>query len=155
MMWPARAFQRAPAPPRVEPVASVSPAAPATPAAPALALDSVRPATYTAGPLERTILFPACRLELFPSGASTKAASGESKPYYFVRIVSTDGRVLADTRNTSYLAWIHGATIELHEGIDSSRWVALDLYRGEFWWENYREPLSATRPIDELRDELA
>lgn len=151
MMWPARAFQRAAMPPREEPVASVSPT---IPAASSLASDAPRPAAYIAGPLERTILFPACRLELFPSGATTKAASGESKPYYFVRIVSTDGRVLADTRGTSYLAWIHGATIELHEGIDSSRWIALDPYRGEFWWENYREPLSATLSIETLRDEI-
>lgn len=102
----------------------------------------------------------AWRAELYESGLTEMAADGTRKPYWFVRLMKDDGRLVLDTRSSHHVAWLVGdgremqITVGAQRGVPGETWTAVDLDRGEFWEENFREPVSEARSLEDLAEYL-
>jgi hypothetical protein len=97
------------------------------------------------------------RVELFRSEHTQADARNTLKPLYHALFRRADGSVILDSRTRGVLAWPHtdaALTLELAPPGSPGEWVFVDVGRGECYRENFREPVTATLPIERLAELL-
>ncbi len=147
--------------PASAPIRSTPPAP--TPCQPPVPTPAPTPPTAATIPkqIERTIFSPdgAWKVDLYASGRSELWARGVMRPMYFMRLTRVVDRVvIADSRRTNHLVSLptdDGLSMRLSASASDPEWFIIDLEACEFWSENYREPTSVVRPIQELGDALS
>lgn len=77
-------------------------------------------------------------------------ASGRRRSYCHFVLHDADAAAAFDSRSTGDLCWPAGRWLRLVRGPGAATWFVVDVEKGVFWLENFREPLGPDRPLAEL-----
>lgn len=77
-------------------------------------------------------------------------ASGRRRSYCHFVLHDADAAAAFDSRTTGDLCWPAGRWLRLVRGPGAATYFVVDIEKGVFWLENFREPLGPERPLAEL-----
>ena len=77
-------------------------------------------------------------------------ASGRRRSYCHFVLHDADAAAAFDSRTTGDLCWPAGRWLRLVRGPGAATYFVVDVEKGVFWLENFREPLGPERPLAEL-----
>lgn len=90
------------------------------------------------------------RFEFAWAPAYEQDASGRRRSYCHFVLHDAHATAAFDSRTTGDLCWPAGRWLRLVRGPGAATWFVVDVEKGVFWLENFREPLGPERPLAEL-----